>query len=400
MQLLQQSTLEMGPQPTILVGGVSLRLFRSVTEAAELWQELETHGFSTVYQSLAWARAWQDSDPAKRGRHPLIIIGHSEHGETLFILPLQLKVSKGLKTLEFLSAPLASYGHLVCSPWCFEEAGRQWFDNHFESLPALCEPYDLLAFRDMPGTIEGKLHPLVSQFNLRAPNTALTGHLGPSYDAFIASKRRADSRKNIRWRDSKLEQAGVLTFEPALENEALHQAADEMFADQGRRLEEAGIRDPFGETERTFYHRLLASSAPHTRFGVLRLSIDGNGLSSIFAAFHHHTCSDLMTSLAQSPLRKYSPGDLVLRKLISHCCDKGFTQLDLGIGDHDYKRHWAEDELVLHHIIKGRSFKGIAAATSLYATQLATRVVKRNRFMRQLFNTTRRHLRGSRPVVS
>jgi CelD/BcsL family acetyltransferase involved in cellulose biosynthesis len=399
MHLLKQSTLETGPRPAILVGGVALELHDSVTAAEEPWQDLENRGFSTVYQSLLWARTWQASDPTIRGRQPLIIVGRSELGEPLFVLPLQLRVSKGLKTLEFLSAPLASYGHLVCSPWCFSDAGRNWFDNHFESLLLLCEPFDLFDFRDMPSTFQGRVHPFSSQFNLRAPNTALTGHLGPSFDEFVSSKRGPDSRKNIRWRDSKLQQSGVLAFQSELAGEDLRIAADEMFADQGRRLEEAGIRDPFGEIERTFYHRLLASQTPNTQFKVMRLSIDGKGLSSIFAAFHHHTCSDLMTSLAQSPLRKYSPGDLVLRKVISHCCDKGFTHLDLGIGDHDYKRHWAEDELVLHHIVKGRTLKGAVAAGGVYTKQLVTRLIKGNRHMRYWFNSTRRYLRGRSSAV-
>lgn len=388
-----------GPYPAALVDGIVLRLHDTVASAGDEWRALESNGFSTVYQSFAWSLTWEQSGSVRHNKQPLIISGQSVSGEAMFIFPLQLHVSKRLKTVEFLSAPLASYGHLACSQWCFSEAGKGWFNSHFEDLLALCEPYDLLLLRDMPSAIGGVSHPLAAHFNLRAPNAAFTGLLAGTFEEFINSRRSANSRKNLRWKNSKLDQAGKLSFDAGLRGSELREAADELFSDQGRRLEEAGIRDPFGEAEREFYHRLLESRISDTRFNVMRLSVDGQGLSSIFAAFHRGTCSDFMTSLAASPLRKYSPGDLVLRKVIAHCYENGITQLDLGIGDHDYKRLWASDELVLHHIVKGRTLKGVVAACAVYAKQLITRAIKSNRLLRGWFNAMRRFLRGNTTVA-
>ncbi len=302
-----------------------------------------------------------------------------------------------MRVLEFLSSPIASYGHLVCSSWCFGDAGALWFHTHAPAIFSLCEPYDLIVLRDMPQMFLGRQHPLASHFNLRGANAALTGRISGTYDEFIKSKRSSDSRKNLRWKDAKLAQEGNLQFHSSLSGADLHKAADELFADQGQRLEEAGVKDPFGPAERAFFHQLLSARDGRTRFNVLRLSVDGAGLSSILAGFHGDTCSDMMTSLANSPLRKYSPGDLVLRKLIELCCDKGYGQLDLGIGDHDYKRVWASDELTLFHLIKGRTLKGIFFAAGIFATQGLARVVKRNKTLRSCYNTSRRFLRGKRP---
>ncbi len=323
-------------------------------------------------------------------------MGYGSSGEAAFLMPLQIRLHRGIRILEFISSPLASYGHLLCSPWCFSNTGKQWFENHLQTIFKLCEPYDLIVLRDMPLVYNGTVHPLASHFNLRGANTALTGKLTGNLDEFVASKRSADSRKNIRWKDSKLAQAGDLRFDSSLTGEALLEAADELFLDQGRRLREAGVRDPFGPAQREFFHRLLTSDDRNSRFNVLRLSVGGQGLSSILAGFHGDTCSDMMTSLASSPMRKYSPGDLVLRKLIGLCCERGFSHLDLGIGDHDYKRHWAEDEIQLFHLVKGGSFKGVIAAASVYAMQSITRLIKGNKILRSWFNVLRRYFRGTR----
>jgi CelD/BcsL family acetyltransferase involved in cellulose biosynthesis len=397
MVLRPHTTGQSGLKSPAVFGGVSLSLCHSVEEAFAPWSALEASGFSTIYQSLLWAKTWEGSDLARGRVSSKIVIGHSNAGEELFVLPLQARRLRGVTMLEFMSSPLASYGHLVCSHWCFSEAGQAWFQSHALAIFSLCEPYDLVDLRDMPSGFDGHKHPLASHFNLRGANTALTGHVSGTFDEFVKARRGSDSRKNMRWKDAKLAQAGDLQFHSALSGEALHQAADELFADQGRRLVEAGVRDPFGPAERAFFHELISTHSDQTRFSVLRLSIDGSGLSSIMAGFHGDTCSDLMTSLANSPLRKYSPGDLVLRKLIGLCCENGYRQLDLGIGDHDYKRVWAGNELELFHLVKGRTLKGICVAAFIYATQSLARVIKGNKTLRSWFNASRRYLRGTRP---
>jgi CelD/BcsL family acetyltransferase involved in cellulose biosynthesis len=378
-----------------IVGGVTLTLFHSVAESFEPWDILEATGFSTIYQSMLWAKTWERSEISKQGVSSRIVVGHNNAGEALFVLPLQLRIHRGFSVLEFLSSPLASYGHLACNSWCFSDAGAQWFHSHAPAIFLLCEPHDLIDLRDMPMIFDGLKHPLASHFNLRGANAALTGPISGNLEEFVKSRRGPDSRKNMRWKDAKLAQAGNLQFESTLSGEELHKAADELFTDQGHRLEEAGVTDPFGPTERAFFQQLLGSRDARTRFNVLRLSIDGGGLSSIMAGFHGESCSDLMTSLASSPLRKYSPGDLVLRKLIGLCCENGYKLIDLGIGDHDYKRVWAGDELQLFHLIKGRTLKGICIATGIYATQSLARAIKRNMTLRSWFNASRRFLRGT-----
>jgi CelD/BcsL family acetyltransferase involved in cellulose biosynthesis len=377
------------------LGAVIVTAHNDIADVRDTWRTLEAHGTSTVYQSLLWSQTWVNSALCTTDITPLLINGQNRDGDPLFVLPLQIRRKHGVLILEFLTTPLQSYGHLVCSPWCNTGAGQAWFEEHFISILDMAGYFDVVNLRDMPADLHGLRHPFVAHFNLHAPDSSLTTHFAPDIDTFISQRRSSDSRKNMRWRDTKLARAGKLEFSASLMGSELLQAADELFIHQGRRLAEAGVADPFGESEREFFRALLEKSASSNAvFKLLRLSIDGQGISSILAAFHGNTCSNIMTSLAQTPLRKYSPGDFVLRKLIELGCELGFTHLDLGIGDHDYKRQWASNTLTLHHIISGRTLKGLLYATWLYGEQSIRRVIKKHRVLRTVFFECRRRLFG------
>ncbi len=381
----------------IVVENVHLRLFTSVADVEDTWESLEKTGKSTVYQSLTWCRAWDQSTLKQRTAETRIVLGESGSGEALFIVPLQVRKRKGARILEFLSAPLAAYGHLVCGPWCSTAQGQTWFTDHLQHILDFAGEHDLVAFMDMPADFGGFPHPFTCHFNMLSPNESLTVRLSAPFERFVETKRKPESRKNIRWRDGKLAAAGKLEFHSELEGKELAVAADELFADQGKRLAEAGINDPFGELEREFYHRILAAPTSHTKFNVFRLSLNGQGLSSIFAGLHGTSCNDLMTSLAQSPMRKFSPGDLVLRKVMALCCERQINHLDFGIGEHEYKRQWSDGEVILHHMIRARTVRGLFVSLAIYGEQKMRREIKTRPTLRNLYFNMRRKLYGKPP---
>jgi CelD/BcsL family acetyltransferase involved in cellulose biosynthesis len=377
------------------LGSVDVAVHNDIADLRAFWTELETSGTSTVFQSLFWCETWVNSPLRTDSVTPVFVTGRNVDGVPVFLLPLQKRTQLGFVILEFLTAPLASYGHLVCGAWCNTEDGYEWFEQHFDQILELAGNFDVVCFRDMPADLNGLRHPFSAHFNMLGPDTSLTTSLARDVETFIAERRSSDSRKNMRWRDSKLAQAGKLEFSSSLKAEELMKAAEELFYDQGKRLSEAGIADPFGTRERVFFKTLLSSQNPvKPTFRILRLSLDGLGISSIFAAFHGNTCSNIMTSLAQTSLRRYSPGDLVLRKLIGLGCELNFAHLDLGIGDHDYKKQWANTYVALHHTIRGRTFKGVIFAALLFIEQSMRRVFKTNRMLREAFFEVRRRLFG------
>jgi CelD/BcsL family acetyltransferase involved in cellulose biosynthesis len=346
-----------------------------------------------------WCSAWQDTAAKDRDPEVRIVIGHGADGSLRFILPLQIRKAYGVKVLEWMTSPLASYGYGVFDSWGLSITGQDWFTRNFSAIFGIIGGIDVISLREMPYEMHSRAHPLQDLVNIAAPNCAYAIHLGQDYETLLTRKRSADSRKNIRWRDNKLHSAGDLKFENAFNHQDHHAYLDEMLDDQARRLAESGVTDPFGARERAFFHRLVeVSRTSHTQVSVRRLSLNGQGLSSILAGNHFDTCTDIITSLAQSPHRKFSPGDKVLRCVIADSCKSGHKIFDLSIGVADYKLQWCDETIKLGHMIKANSAKGFAAALLHYCEQSLKRLSKKSLMFRNLYFATRRNLKRVKPL--
>ena len=390
--MLQLLAATHATQHATSIDGVVLSLGHSVADLKDEWMRLEQAGFSTIFQSYAWCVTWENSPLSRQYGEVSILVGRDIHGEVLFILPLQRRHVAGLVVVEVLSTHIASYGHGVWHNWCHSQDGKRWFDSHIDEMFAVLGKVDVIALHDMPATLAGVHHPLAPCFNVRSSNNAYTLNLPKSYQTLLESKRSPDSRKNIRWRDNKLAAAGLLEFETELLGAEQSDALGELFDDQKTRLGESGISDPFGPEERLFFHKLLLCTETNTRIQIARLKLNSHGISSILAARHGNTCTDLMTSLALTGYRKYSPGDLALRRLMQHCCSSGITHFDLSVGESNYKKKWADESVELFHIIKGRTLKGRIYALYLQSGQFLRRMVKNNEKLKALFYGFRRRM--------
>ena len=381
------------------IDGMLISVADHVSHACSEWSELEKSGFTTLFQTHLWCSAWQDTINPQDHAVARIVIGRDLAGRTRFVLPFQISRRYGVNILEWMTAPLASYGYGVFDAWSLSDNGQDWFIRNFSAIVRLIGKIDVISLLDMPYELHACAHPFQELINIPAPNSAYALALEQNYDTLLTRKRSSDTRKNIRWRDSKLRSSGTLRFERDFSLEEHHIVLDEMLDDQAKRLAESGVVDPFGPRERAFFHRLIELSyGSHTHIGVRRLSVDGKGLSSILAGVHSGTCTDIITSLAQSPHRKFSPGDMVLRGLIEESCKAGHKTFDLSIGIADYKLQWCDETIRLGHIIRANSAKGFAFALFHYGEQTVKRISKKSPVFRNAYFATRRKLGKINPL--
>jgi CelD/BcsL family acetyltransferase involved in cellulose biosynthesis len=321
---------------------------------------------------------------------PRIVVGLDQEGGCLFILPFQVRRRLSVRVLEWLGAPHINYGYGLYDPGFLLEA-PSWFAANFARVLQSIGDFDLVALADMPETMHGLPHPLQSTFRLLGPNKSYAMALQGDYEALYAAKRSGESRRSSRKRDYKLEQAGDVWFGLPAGQRETQAVLDDMFEQQDDRLAESGVHQVFGSTERAFVKRLAdvpGLLAPY------HLKVDGKTVSVMLGGVHHGTYWALISSLAPGPLRKFSPGDAALRRMIEACCKAGLSSLDFAAGETSYKPHWADQTIPLHVSIQARGWRGLAAATVLAAAITAKGAIKRNANLRAAGIWLRRILFG------
>lgn len=380
-----------------LASGLNVSVMRNPEALRQEWIALEQSGLSSLFQSYSWCSAWHATASPEEQAQTAIVVGRGPDQRLLFVLPFQVRRRFGVRVLEWMSSPLASNGYGVYDLWCVSREGQEWLSSHFYRILNAAGEYDAIALRDMPVELNGHAHPLSGLMNVEAPNKTYYFPITQGFDSLLSAKRSSESRKNIRWRDNKLTSFGRVGFSGDHSPAESRQALNELFSDQAARLAESGVADPFGARERTFFdHMLQHATTGSTQLKVYRLSLDGTGLSSILAAFHNDVCVDLLTSLADTTYRKYSPGDLVLRRLIKHCCETGVRTFDLSIGVADYKLVWCDQPTTLRCILLGKTPKGLAFAGLYAAEQVFKGFAKKSPLFRNAYFEARRWLKGKR----
>jgi CelD/BcsL family acetyltransferase involved in cellulose biosynthesis len=396
---LQKQLLEAGQERHVFIGtGMvqTISIYENLTDISQIWIKFQRHAVTTLYQTFQWCSTWQSTVGRSRGVIPQVIVARSASGEVVFILPLQIRKVFGIKILEWHGYPDVNYGYGLFSA-AFLPKAHEWFCDNFSSVLDIPAAHDVLALRDMPELISGRVHPLQSAFNIKGANRSYAMDLKPDYGTLYSEKRSAQSRRSIRKRDMRLAACGKITFGlPATLTET-HALIDEMFSQKTARLSELGVHGVFGPEEKAFVHGLADETIEgHPLLMQYALKCDGKILAVILGGYHDNTYWTLISSLTGGEARKHSPGDYVLRHMIEACCKSGFSRVDFAAGDYSYKSQWADEIIPLHATLRARNIKGLLCVAAGAALLTIKRLIKQTPFLRQSALQLRRALVGKK----
>ena len=369
---------------------IRIAVHESIESLATSWTAFEATAAGTAYQTHLWCLAWQDTIGRAKRVRPRIVVGTHADGTTAFLLPLQISRQFGLRTLEWLAISQGGYGYGLFEP-SFLKSAPDWFTLHWPAVVAACGPVDVIDLANMPLTQHGHAHPLSAWFNSRCPDDSFVLDLAADYDRLYTARRSGDTRRHNRKRDAALTKAGQVSFGLPKQVADKHRVLSTRFLHQESRLAESGVRGIFGAAERAFLHRIADLERVESPLLLpYCLEIDGNIQSVMLGAQFGGTYYALISSLADTALRKYSPGDFALRRTLEACCAAGLHQFDFSTGTSAYKLAWADGRIDLHCITMAVTVRGMMAAAGRYGYTRLKRWAKQSEPVRASFFSLRR----------
>ena len=375
-----------------VVGGFTVDVYFEIVCVEKDWRALEMAGHYTYYQTFAWCSSWARTVGISRKIQPLIIVAKNHDEDIAFILPFQISTRFGIKILEWLSQPENNYGTgLFSSP----PLPSSWFENNFAQLLAVLPSFDVVNFQNMPAMIGKAPNPLHHINQFAAANSSYVTTLHSDFDVLLLQKRSAKSISKMRRRDERLDELGVVSFEAEKPGTAAGLRLVEVCNDKDVQLSELGIHGVFAPEERAFLAQLQAQTiAGRPSMGIFRLALDGKTLSTLVGGLSGSTFWLMLTALAPQTPKQFSPGDILLRRTIEHCCTAGFDVFDFSNGEVGYKKIWCDDEVLLHNYFSARSIRGLPVAAALLGYHTLKRQFKKSPLLRRLFESARRKFRG------
>ena len=230
---------------------------------------------------------------------------------------------------------------------------------------------DLFWFGNQPGAFAEHANPLALLPTLPSPSLQHQTVLDPSPDQHFARTLSSRARKHIRQKEAKLAAVAPVRHERAHDPASADRIVAAMLAQRGSRFgataEEAGLQD----------FLLAANKVAVVELHALTC---GEEIVATFAgAAHAGRFSGMVLSFAaQDSWARFSPGELLVARIIAEKCRSGFATFDLGIGEARYKTSFCPIEVPLIDTILGVTTKGQVAAKLLRAALAAKRRIKQS----------------------
>src|SRR5262249_606706 len=97
------------PLAMVEPASVTLELRDDLASLAAEWTAFERSAACTVFQTFGWLAKWQQHIGKLNGTRPAIVLGRSERGALLFILPLAIEMRGPIRRLTWLGSEVCDY---------------------------------------------------------------------------------------------------------------------------------------------------------------------------------------------------------------------------------------------------------------------------------------------------
>lgn len=339
---------------------LSLVTDASAFEALEAeWKDLfeRSEQGRSVFQSFNWLWHWRRHyfSGTEAGGTLAIVTGR-KRGRLAVILPMMVRLSRGLKRLMFMGQPVSQYGDILHDPAVVDQSELA---ESFRFLIAETKA-DVLHLRKVRE--DAGITPLIRSLAL----TPVESNQAPFLDLSSAQtfeeyqqRYSSKARKNRRRLRRRLEEQGTVTVTTG------HKRAErgllaKLAVDLKRVwLNERGLFSPAVQDDRIRDFFVDASTSLSHPTGCRMASIDVDGetaaLEISFRAKDHLAVHLIVYRLAYE---KCGTGALLMEDSIKSALEAGVKTFDLMAPGDEYKLDWADGSATVHDWLVGVSFKG------------------------------------------
>ncbi len=376
LRLLNQEPYAVAPRADAAVARVEV--FDDFAAAEPHWRALEAgNALATPYQSFDFIRLWHRHIGADAGLSPFLVVGFNARGELLFLWPLGRRPLNGMQAIEFLGGKHINFN---IGLWRRDVAARIDADGLRDILGLLRDKADIVMLANQPATWAGLANPFALLPNQPSPSFGYSGALMPDFEALYQSRASSSARKKMRRKERLLADAGAVRFNKTEGAADIRAVLADFYEQKTARTRAIGLPDVFSDAGvRRFLE--AAAEAPardgHSLLELYTLTIDDVIVATIGGIVGDGRFSAMFISIVHERFAAESPGQQLLIHMVRHCCERGLTVFDLGIGEAKYKDLFCPEAEAMFD-----SYWPLTAAGNLTA-HVFRRVAAAKRFIKQ-----------------
>jgi CelD/BcsL family acetyltransferase involved in cellulose biosynthesis len=359
---------------------------RDMAEAERRWRAFEGPDFLfTPYQRFELLNAWQQTI----GRHdcavPFVVIACDTDNRPLLLLPLVINRENGARVARFMGGKHPTFNMALWRRDFAETVTEAELDGLIAAIRRQPNGPDVLAFTQQPLRWRAIANPLAKLSGQPSTNPCPLLIMAP--DCKPEERVSASTRRRLRNKERKLQSLPGYRYFVATTDADINRLLDAFFIIKPQRMALSKLPDIFSDeaTKRFIRDACLATLPNGARAIELHAIECESEMISIFATVADgERFSTMFNTYTISDNARYSPGLILLRHMIDHFGERGYSSADFGVGSDEYKLTFCKHDEPMVDAFIPLTARGKFAALGMSSLTHAKRLVKQNPALMQM----------------
>jgi CelD/BcsL family acetyltransferase involved in cellulose biosynthesis len=368
-------------------------VLHDMREAEPVWRALEAEVL-TPYQRFDFLAHWQDHVGAREGLQPCIVIARDAERQPLMLLPLAAGHENGVRVARFMGGKHVTFNMPLLRRDFAAAATSDDLAALLDGLRKQPVNIDVLAFARQPERWRDLTNPMVLLPSQTAVNDCPLMTITPG--AAPAARISNSFRRRLKGKERKLQALPGYRYHLLESDVDVQRTLDWFFVVKPQRMAAQKLPNVFADPGvEEFLRAACMTRLPNGARAIEIHSLECDSeIIAIFAGVADNSRFSMMfNTYTMSESARYSPGLILMRDIVDHYAEQGYTSLDLGIGSDDYKRLFCKGDEPIFDSFLPLTAIGKLAAIGMSSLTHAKRMVKHTPALMQLAQMLRGALR-------
>jgi len=355
-------------------------VIRDMAAAEVSWRAFEGSDFLfTPYQRFELLDAWQRSIGKHEGAVPFVVVAYDVNSQPLVLLPLVSSRENGAKMARFMGGKHPTFNMALWRRDFAETISSAELDALVAAIRMQPDSVDVLAFTQQPKQWRNVANPLASLAAQPSANPCPMMTMVP--DCKPEERVSTSTRRRLRNKERKLQALPGYRYFIATTDDEINRLLDSFFVIKPQRMALSKLPDIFSDPATKAFVRdacLVKLPSGGRAIELHALECDAELISIFACVADGERFSTMFNTYTISENARYSPGLILLRYMIDHFGDLGYSSLDFGVGSDEYKMMFCKDDEPLADAFIPLTARGKFAALGMSSLTHAKRLVKHN----------------------
>lgn len=366
-------------------------VIRSMAAAEASWRAMEAVSpLATPYQSFELLKAWQTTVGEHEAAAPFVVVGYDTRNRPLMLLPLAVGRENGVNVARFMGGKHPTFNMPLWQNSFAADATAGDVDAIVDAIRSAADGIDVLALTQQPTHWRGVPNPftrLAGQPSINpCPSMTMPQNSKPEDRVSTSTRRR------LRNKERKLQALTGYRYSVAESDSDIDRLLNAFFIVKPQRMALSKLPNVFADdATKKFIRDACLARLPNGRRAIElhALECDDEMISIFACAADGQRFSTMFNTYTISENARYSPGLILLRDMIDHYGELGYTSYDFGVGSDEYKMTFCKEAEPLVDSFIPLTARGRFAALAMSSLNHAKRLIKQNPALMQMAHTLR-----------